>query len=219
MLRLALSIYQTNPTPMDRISEIRLSEDEKDDHAITELIWFQFLAGATPKQIESNLSAYRQMRSDALASYSHREHTLRSFHNSDNKITTLQNYHDVQVPQRHQRPSDVRAYKNESFLGSVATASGHTNFYTSYLSETAPAISINNAIISHPLQVAEEDEGKERKGLVTGIVNDDKVMRFSASVSIETPMENPPTLPTSPRAHFHWRLRNTRHQKRRNTHQ
>ena len=76
MLRLALSIYQMNPITAHHISAIRLSEDEKDDHGITELVWFQLLAGAKPNQIESNLIAYRQLRADASASRSHRDHTL-----------------------------------------------------------------------------------------------------------------------------------------------
>ena len=76
MLRLALSIYQMNPIPAHQLSEIRLSEDEKNDHGITELIWFQFLAGAQPNQIESNLIAFRQLQSRrSSVTFAPRTHT------------------------------------------------------------------------------------------------------------------------------------------------
>ena len=69
-----------NPITAHQISAIRLSEDEKDDRAITELIWFQLLAGAKPSQIEYNLIAYRQLRADASASRSHHEEQARMHH-------------------------------------------------------------------------------------------------------------------------------------------
>ena len=85
--------------------------------------------------------------------------------------------------------------------------------------EIATAISTNKAIVFPPLQVAGEEESKEEKGLVAEIVNDDKVMRLSASVSIATPAANPPMFPTSPRAHFPRSLCTTHHHQRHNSRQ
>ena len=132
MLRLALNIYQTNPTPMSRLSEIRLSDDETDDPAITELILFQLLGGAKHNQIESNLIAYRQLRADASASRSQRDHTLPKLQEMDTKIHHPHAHHDLRTPPRRNVISDVRAYNDDPVRHHVAPATRQSNVDTAY---------------------------------------------------------------------------------------
>ena len=79
MLRLVLFLYKMNPILDHQISIIRMSDAERQHKGLNQLLWFQFLIGATPTQIEANLVAYHQSRNDATASYSHREFNTRSF--------------------------------------------------------------------------------------------------------------------------------------------
>ena len=130
MLRLALSIYQTDLIPIDSVSQIRLSEDEKTDNSLRELIWFQLLAGATADQIETNLIAFRQLRADAPASRSHRDRTPPKLQEMESKIHHPHPHHVLHTPPRRNVISDVRAYTHEPLHPPIAPAIRHSNVDT-----------------------------------------------------------------------------------------
>ena len=67
--------------------------------------------------------------------------------------------------------------------------------------------------------MVEEEERKEEKCSVAGIVRDGKVMNFSASIPFAALTANPQMLRTSPHAHCYWPLREKCHQPNRNTRQ
>ena len=90
MLRLSLSLYDMNPISDHQILTVQMSDAEKRNHALNQLIWFQFLVGATAAQVEDNLIAYRRAKSDASASFSPRNTPPRDLPTMEDKITPPQ---------------------------------------------------------------------------------------------------------------------------------
>ena len=115
-----------------QILTIQMSKAEKHNHVLNQLIWFQFLVGATSAQVEDNLIEYRRSQIKCqcifLAVQHNSMHDLRMM---EDKITPPHSIREAQLPsRRHESPNDVRPHHDDSFRGPVAQATGLTNVDT-----------------------------------------------------------------------------------------
>ena len=90
------------------------------------------MAGATIAQVDDNLIACRQAKLDACASFSQRNTIQRDLAVVEDKINPLHSINDALALSGPQKPSDARAYPDDSFRGAVARATGSTNVDTAY---------------------------------------------------------------------------------------
>ena len=133
LLRIALGIYQLNPVSHHQLSNVRKTEAEKRNRALEQLVWFQFLVGATQEQVESNLQTLRQSKTDArVRLHACRNPIKQDLHSPESKFRPPKNAFGAQVAPRHYEPSDARAYHDDSYHGPVARATGSVNVDTGY---------------------------------------------------------------------------------------
>ena len=106
MLRLALELHLIDPIDNSKFLNVRMTDNEKRNQGLKQLIWFLLFLGATPDEISENLALYRQSRQDARASFSHgasssraRTDNLRNIDETRTSITNLRNVSEnIQFP-------------------------------------------------------------------------------------------------------------------------
>ena len=128
MLRLCLDIYLLDPVEDTVISTIRMTDDEKRNRGLQQLIWFLLLVGATPAQVENNLNLYRQLKSNANASSV--QNLTKKPASEDRRDRPSSSYAQPNIQDaRRNDHSRAQAPHSQSFRGSVAhaTASGRTD--------------------------------------------------------------------------------------------
>ena len=209
MLRLALSIYDMNPIPAHHLPYVRLSEDERNNRAIAELIWFQFLAGATPNQIESNLVVFRELRANSSASRSH----------CDYKPPQLQR--KEQEPEREMVVQKWAVKQIDAKPIETAVAiQRHQNV------DAADSTCDQSSEDQGPIAELAKDDGElvcaqspQATSSTKHPVGHNWSSRFSALTPIASPTASPPNLRTYPRANGYVHIRATHHQQLRKTRQ
>ena len=132
MLRISLSLPKMNPVPDHQISDVRMTDTKKRNYGLNQFIWFQFLAGSTAAQVDDNLIAYRQAKSDARAPFWARSATPSDLPMVEDNISPPHSIHDAQVPSRRLEPTDARAYNDDSFRGPIARATESMSVDTKY---------------------------------------------------------------------------------------
>ena len=107
MLRLALELHLIDPIDNSKFLNVRMTDNEKRNQGLKQLIWFLLFLGATPDEISENLALYRRSRQDARASFSHGASSSRArtdnFRNIDETRTSITNLRNV--PENIQFPA------------------------------------------------------------------------------------------------------------------
>ena len=208
MLRLALSIYDMNPIPANHLSYVRLSEDERNDRAIAELIWFQFLAGATPNQIESNLVAFRELRANSSASRSHCDYKppqLQRKEQEPERKMVVQKWAAKQIDAKPiETAVATQRHQNVDAADSTCDQSSEDQ-------GTVAEFAIDGEIVCA--------QAPDATALTKKVVKDEEVTRSSVLITPRNIDRKPAKSFHIPHPHHHRRLRDTRHQQRRNTRQ